>query len=429
MQTRIFRIACLLLVASFALPALAANAPARTVGTLLAPAAGDQVPAQLQAVERVHVKLDHGPAAISWAVPADKAINATPRPYQAISRQYLINASGAELQRGVELTLTAPGDIVRISPAGPASAAIHADAVQFATGGVQLDAATASSVIASGQQMARAGMPIQHGSSVFKLNARVQPGTARIAAAGARGSYLIQVFEPNSPYALQLAADRGTRLAGQSVRVTVGFAHAASAAATSLKSLRATLAQVSGVVEAPDGWSENVDFSPGPGGTWVANFTPPAAHAGERGLWEIHAFARGRAGGQTVVREATNAFAVVIPTARFSGSLAELATHAGQNLDVDVGVNVAAPSRYAVSAVLYGHAADGQVKPAVYAQAADWLQPGRSVPVRLEFSATALAKSGLTGPYELRDLTLDDQQQLGVLERRALAARGLVVSH
>lgn len=428
MQTRILRIACLLLAAC-ALPALAANPPVRTVGTLLAPAVGDQVPAQLQAVERTHVKLDHAPAAISWAVPADKAINATPRPYQALSRQYLISASGAELQRGVALTLTAPGDIVRISPVGPASAAIRADAVQFASAGVHLDAATASSVIASGQQMARAGMPIQRGSSVFKLNTRVQPGTARITAAGARGDYLIQVFEPNSPYALQLAADRGTSLAGQSVRITVAFARPANSTHMAAKAARGSLTHVSGVVSAPDGWSGNVDFSRGPGGTYVANFTPPAAHAGERGLWEIHAFARGVAGGRPVVREATNAFAVVIPTARFSGSLVALATHAGQGLDVDVGIKVAAASRYAVSAVLYGRNASGQLKPAVYAQAAEWLQPGRNVPIRLAFSATALAKSGLKGPYQLRGLTLDDQQQLGVLERRAVAARGLSARH
>lgn len=429
MQTRILRVAFILLATACALPALAANPPSRLAGTLLAPAAGDQVPTQLQPVERVHVALDHAPAAISWAVPADKAINAQPRPYQALSRQYLVNASGAELQRGVDLALTASGDIVRISPLGSASRAIQSNAVQFATGGVHLDAAKASEVVASGQQMAQAGMPVQHGSAVFKLNARVQPGTTRITADGARGNYLIQVFEPHSPYALQLAADRGTSLAGQSVRITVGFAHAASGAAASLKPLRATLQQVSGVVEAPDGWSENVDFSPGPAGTYVANFTPPAAHAGERGLWEIHAFARGSAGGRPVVREATNAFAVVIPTARFSGSLAELATHAGQNLDFDVGIKVAAPSRYAVSAVLYGHAANGRLQPAVYAQSAAWLQPGQDVPVRLQFSATALAKSGLRGPYQLRDLTLDDQQQLGVLERRAVAATGLAASH
>ncbi|HET7562224.1 MAG TPA: DUF4785 domain-containing protein [Rhodanobacteraceae bacterium] len=428
MQTRILRVVCVLLVAAVALPALASHPPARLAGTLLAPVAGDQVPAQLQPVERVHVALDHAPAAISWAVPADKAIDAQPRPYQAISRQYLINASGAELQRGVPLSLTAPGAIVRISPLGSDSAAIQANTVQFASGGLHLDADKASVVVASGQQMARAGMPVQRGSAVFKLNARVQPGTARITAAGARGNYLIQVFEPHSPYALQMAAQRGTSLAGQSVRVTVGFAQPSGGANIAPKMMRARLTQVSGVVEAPDGWSGNVDFSRGPAGTYVANFTPPAAHAGERGLWEIHAFARGEAGGRPMVREATNAFAVVIPTARFSGSLTELATHAGQDFDVDVGINVAAASRYAVSGVLYGHAANGQLRPAVYAQAAAWLQPGKSVPIRLEFSAPALASSGLKGPYQLRDLTLDDQQQLGVLERRAVAATGLAAS-
>lgn len=430
MQTRILHVVCVMLAASIAFPAVAANPPARVVGTLLAPAAGDQVPTHLQAAERVHAVLDHAPAALSWALPANQSIAPQPTPYRQTSRQYLINASGAALQRGVTLDLTAPGDIVRISPLGSASTAIQPDAVQFAAGGLQLDAAHASEVIASGQQMAQAGMPVPRGSAVFKLNARVQAGSARVSARGGSGQYLIQVFEPNSPYALQMVASRGTNLAGQPVRITVAFAQAAAAGAASASATpRAGLQHVDGVVEAPDGWSEDVNFAAGPDGAYVATFTPPVVHAGERGLWEIHAFARGDAGGQVVIREATNAFAVVIPTARLSGSLTTLATGTGQNLDMDVGVNVAAASRYAVSGVLYGHAADGQLQPAVYAQAADWLQPGRNVPVRLQFSATALARSGLAGPYQLRDLTLEDQLQLGVLERRALAARGLVAGH
>ncbi|TAN06413.1 MAG: DUF4785 family protein [Rhodanobacteraceae bacterium] len=415
-----------LAVAACLLPAagLAATGPARyATGPVPVITA---VPGQLATAERVHLALDHAPVAVSWAVPATQRIDSSPRPYRQVSRQYLINATGAELQRGVDVPLTAVGDIVRISPLGATSAAVDAAHLQIESRGRKVDATQVSQVVASGRQLAKAGMPIQGGSTVLKLGASVQPGRVRISAAGARGRYLVQVYEPQSPFALGLVAERGNNVAGQPVQVSVTFVPPAAGHATFAPSAaRANLEQVTGVLQAPDGWSETVNFAPGAHGSYVASVMPPAAHAGERGLWEIHAFARGQAGGQTVLREADNAFAIVLPTARFSRAPVRAVTHAGQGVSVDVGVEVGAASRYAVSGVLYGHTANGQLRPAVYAQAADWLEPGRSVPIRLTFSATALARSGLKGPFELRDLTLEDQMQLGVLQRQALAARGL----
>lgn len=428
MRIGILCLACALGLAAGALPAYATGAPSPSLRTLAAPVAGDLVPTQLLAMEHVHVALDHAPAAISWALPAGKAIDADPHPYEASSRQYLLDVTGAALQRGVTLSLTAAGDVVRISPIGAGSAAIQPDAARFSSGGVHLDATAASDTIATAQQMAQAGMPIQRGSSVYRLDAKVAPGTATISAPTAQGQYLVQVFEPASPYALQVGASHGTLLAGGAIHVAAALTTAAGASGTAAIA-QAQFKTVAGVVESPDGWSKDVAFTPGANGSYAANFTPPAAHAGERGLWELHVFARGEADGKAVVREATTAFAVVLPTARFNGSLAEHRVSAGQGLRVDVGVEVAVASRYAVGAVLYGHDASGALKPAAYAQAADWLQPGRNVPIRLQFSATALAKSGLKAPYQLRDLTLTDQAQLGVLERRSLAARGLVANN
>ncbi len=429
MQTRIQKSIFVAAIAALFVAPLAVHAAGpggRVVSPLAAPAAGDQTPTRLMSVERVHVAIDHAPVSISWALPASGKIDANPRPFRKLSRQYLVNATGAQLQRGVNLPITAVDDIVRISPLG-ASAAVDASSVRFVSGGRQLSAAAASDVIASGRQMRRAGMPVQTGSTVLKLNDKVGAGTARIAAAGARGRYLIQVYEPKSPYALALAANRGTTLAGDTLRFKVDMAGSAAGVAHS-RGVRARLTRVTGMLVAPDGWSENVRFTRAANGSYIASVMPPAAHAGKRGLWEIRAFARARSGGKLVLREATNAFAVTLPTARFSGSLVRFAPRAGQNLRVDVDVDVAAASRYAVSAVLYGHDAKGNLRPAVYAQSAAWLQPGHDVPIRLAFQAAAITRSGLTGPFQLRNLKLEDQLQLGVLERRAIAARGLVAS-
>lgn len=410
------------ITAACALP-LAATA---ATGIPLHPAGPVSAPGALATAEHIHVAVDHAPVAVSWALPANRPINATPQPFEQVSREFLLNASGAELQRGVALPLTAAGDIVRISPLGAGTAAIGSTQLQFSAGGHTLTAVQASKVLASGTQMRQAGMPIQRGSTVLKLADNVAAGSAKVMARGARGNYLIQVYEPKSPFALTLVANHGTRLAGEPVQIAVNFARPATTAVGTRAAPQAILDRVTGVLEAPDGWSEPVRFAPGANGSYVANVTPPAAHAGERGLWEIHAFANGSTGGKTVLREATNAFAVVLPTARFDRTPIKVAAHAGRAVDVDVRIDVAAASRYAVSGVLYGHAGNGQLEPAVYAQSAAWLEPGRNVPIRLGFSAAALAKSGLTGPYQLRDLSLQDQVQLGVLDRRAVAARGLV---
>ena len=396
--------------------------------TFAATAAVGGAPDTLATAERIQVSMERAPVSVSWALPASKPINAAPTPYQRVSRQFLINASGAQLQRGVALPLTAAGDIVRISPLGKDSAAVDASHVQLVSGGRTLAASQASQVLATGVQMQQAGMPIQSGSTVFKLADTVKAGAARVMAAGAKGNYLIQVYEPKSPFAMTLAADHATRLAGQPVQFTVAFAKPATQVIGVVRSPTASLDRVTGVIAAPDGWSENVRFARAANGSYVANVALPAAHAGERGLWEIHAFARGHGGGGAILREATNAFAVVLPTARLDAQAVRVAPGAGRGVNVDVGIDVGAASRYAVSGVLYGHAANGQLAPAAYAQSAAWLQPGHDVPIRLAFSATALAKSGLAGPYQLRDVSLADQVQLGVLDRRGVAAEGLTAS-
>lgn len=414
------------LVSAIALACALPLAATAATGISLQPPGHAPAPAGLATAEHIRVPMDHAPVAVSWALPANRPINAAPTPFEQVSRQFLVNATGAELQRGVALPLTAAGDIVRISPLGAGTAAIDSARVQFVAGGHTLTAAQASNVLASGTQMRQAGMPIQRGSTVMKLADNVATGNAKVMAQGARGNYLIQVYEPKSPFALTLVANHGTRLAGEPLQLAVNFARPTTTAPGTAAVPQAKLDRVTGVLEAPDGWSESVRFTPGANGSYVANVTPPAAHAGERGLWEIHAFANGSSGGKAVLREATNAFAVVLPTARFDRVPIKVAAHAGRAVNVDVSIDVAAASRYTVSGVLYGHAKNGQLEPAVYAQSAAWLEPGRSVPIRLGFSAAALAKSGLAGPYQLRDLSLQDQVQLGVLDRRAGAARGLV---
>ena len=69
-----------------------------------------------------------------------------------------------------------------------------------------------------------------------------------------------------------------------------------------------------------------------------------------------------------------------------------------------IGVGGAA-SRYQVSGVVYGSAADGSLQPLAMARSAAWLEPGRAS-VRLQVDDASLRASGLVRPSELRDLRL-----------------------
>lgn len=401
--------------------AMAASAPApHNSMQLMQATAGDQVPDHLVNGETASIAMDHAPVQVSWALSAKQPLQSRPQPFQRVSRHYLVDASGAELEHGVAIPLSGPGAILRISPRDHGSAPLNAGQVHITAHGRRSSAAHVSSAMAASQVMARAGMSLQSGSVAMRLDRNIAAGTVQVDASGARGRYVVQVTEPQSPYALKLAANHDTRLAGQPLELHARLDQPGTAA---------TLDAISGVLEAPDGWSTDISFSPRPDRSYTASVIPPVEHAGRRGLWQVHVFASGHDGQRELLRDATNAFAAVRPTARLNGALAQQVNSAGQGMTFDIGIESATASRYAISAILYGHNADGQLKPAVYAQSAAWLKPGEDRHISLRFDAAAIARSGLTSPFELHDLRLDDQVQLGLLERRQVAARNLPASN
>ena len=409
------------LAAGLLVPAIALAASASLPqGTtpLLKASVGDQVPERLISGEPATVDIDHAPVHVSWTLPAGQSLKSGPQPFKRVSRDFIVDASGAELERGVAVPLSASGAMLRISPRDQGSAPLSAAQVHVTSSrGLRQSAASISSTVASGQLMTRAGMPMQAGSVALRLDSSIAAGTIHVDAAGARGHYVVQVREPQSPFALTLAANHDTRLAGQPIEVRAQLEKPARS--------NASMDAISGVLEAPDGWSTDITFSPQPDHGYLASFTPPAEHAGQRGLWQVHVFASGHDGQRELLRDASNAFAAVRPTARLTGLMSRQPNSPGQDLAFDIGVEAAAPSRYALGAVLYGHDRNGALQPAVYAQSADWLTPGKGRRIRLRFDATDIAASGLSAPFELRDLRLDDQVQLGLLERRQIAARGI----
>ena len=399
----------------FACPSFAAT------HALLPAAATDMVPTQLQApapavvstltavdVPRPHV--ERQPVSVSWALPADAPLDAVPQPFARASREYWTDVSATELQRGVELPLSAPGAVIRLSPSDVRGGRLDAAAVKLHLHGQTFTGDHAASQVADPAALHAAGMDVPAASLVMQLRPELGAGPATLQADGASGRYVVHVYEPKSPLTVTAKADRDDLLLGQRLHVDVTMRDGKR---------ERPLQAVGGFLRAPDGSTTLLDYRANADGSFSTD-TVPVQPSSTPGLWELHSFTIGDDGqGQAVRRDTTSVFAVAVPDAKLSGT-ADTHRAGRDGIDIALGVTVGSASRFAVSGVLYGRDAHGRMVPGAFAQSAAWLQPGEQRLV-LHFDPSSLA--GIGAPYELHDLRLQDQPAISLVERRALALR------
>lgn len=369
-------------------------------------AAGDQIPAGLVAAPLPADESEHAPLAFAWALDPAQPLQA-PGPQAAISRSYWQQVDAAELQRGLELPLSAPDAVIQLSPA-PGARALPASSLQVR------DPAGRSSVARSvdARQLQDAGMPVGDGSSMLRTGTTSAAGVYRLQSAQAQGRYVVQVLEPNSPLRLEVQASQTQVLAGGNVQLQARLLEDGASAAT-LRTRRDSLGGEALLV-APDGRSWPQRLLRTTDGSLRAQVRIPAEASNAQGLWELQVFAQA----DGVLRDGKVAFAVARPTARFVGQ----AMPDPSSRQVSLPLQVAAAGRYEARGTLYATAANGQLQPVVQAHAAAWFDgPGRGALV-LPFDQAALP-AGFGAPYELRDLQLQDQSRMAPIESRALALR------
>lgn len=386
--------------------AILASASAQAAQPLNAARAGDQVPAALVAAPLPADESEHAPLSFAWVLDPAQPLQA-PAPYAALSRSYWQQVDAAELQRGLELPLTAPDAVIQLSPAAGARA-LPASALQVR------DPAGRNSVARSvdARQLQQAGMPVSDGSSMLRTGASSAAGAYRLQSAQAQGRYVVQVLEPNSPLRLEVQASQAQVLAGGSVQVQARLLEDGAAAA-SLSQRRSSLGGEALLV-APDGRSWPQRLLRTTDGSLRAQVRIPADAGNTQGLWELQVFAQA----DGVLRDGKVAFAVARPTARFSGQAAPDPA----SRQVALPLQVAAAGRYEARGTLYATGRDGQLKPVAQAHAAAWFDGPGAGQLVLPFDQAALP-AGFTAPYELRDLQLQDQSRMAPIESRALALR------
>ncbi len=379
------------------LPLLLAMATtAASAATPLRPASpDDQVPQRLVTLPPPTGDHEHQAVSYAWKLDPTARLEAA-TPFEAESREYWMTVDGAALARGVDVSTTAPGALIRVSPARGARAMAPA-ALRVSQGGraVKLQS------LADSTQLQAAGMPVGAGTSIVKLDAGA--GRYRLQADDARGDYVVHVYEPQSDVVLRARPDRQQVLAGGRMQVAVDMERGG----------RPVQGKAQALLVSPDGSSTPVAVRGGRDGRGIARFTLPGASGTAGGLWELQVFANDG----EVARDARTAFAVAAPTARLTG---DVEADPGR-LRVSLPIEVASTGRFEVRGTLYATAADGAMAPVSQAHAANWFEAGERR-LTLAFDRAHLPK-GYGRPFELRQLELHDQTRMAPIESREYALR------
>jgi len=395
-----FRLSTLLLALAVGSPAIAQN-----LQRLPLAGADDLVASALVAAPNPGFNTERAPVQFAWKLDATQALQAS-APYVDDSRQFWVNVSAAQMQRGYAIDTTAPGAVIRLSPGLDSDmTALALGDLQLQVAGETMNAAQAVEHAADAEQMRQAGADFSAGTLSFRIRPELGAGRVSLKAAKAKGSYLLHVYEPNSSLRLRLAAARDSVVAGGEVAISARLYDG---------DLAIKAGRLGGLITAPDGRSIDLNFVEGADGSIVARAALPADAASQPGLWEVHTFATTKNGKVRVLRDAKTAIAVAAPTARFAE---EVGFAQGNGIDVNLHVQAAAEGRYQASGVLYGTDANGQLQPMAAAQSAAWLEAGTSE-LALHFGPEVL-NAALRAPYAVRELGLADQTRMGQLERRA----------
>jgi hypothetical protein len=389
----------------------------------LEPRAGDLLASSLTTELRaVPSSMHHESAPINFSWNADQATagrtpaagpSETPTTPVVESRQYWLDVTGADLARGVELPLTAPGAVVRISALESGSGiSLDPDRLQLEIDGRPVNAELGPQDFTTGAEMRREGMQVPEDSLAFRLSDRVGGDSLRITHEGLRDQVplVINVFEPNSAWTARLALPRFNVLAGQPLdfEFSLGNGREQIEAASMQAVLVSPDASQTWPIAARDGNGLAMAAAP------LADTDRPVP-----GLYETHVYVEGEFRGQTIRRDLTLAFNIAPATARFSGTAER---NRASDLALVMGIENVVAGRYQVNAEILGTNARGQLELLGFVQSAAELEAGGGQ-IELALDDEMVRASGLSAPFEVRNLQLLDQGRMYLLEDREQALR------
>jgi Domain of unknown function (DUF4785) len=364
------------------------------------------------------VNFEKNRVGLSWKVDGS-AIHETPVPHRASSRQYWSYVSANDLSRGTTIAISSPGAIVKLSPATPSGAASKAlpleELLITDAAGTRYAGVDAVELGATYDEFQAGELTFGPGTTLFKLRPELGAGplqlSLREAASAPSYDVLVHVFEPQSEVALELQAGSDSYLKGQTLEFTTQWK---GDVAPKPETLRAE-------VVSPDGTRTPVQLVAGAAGSFVGSLPliQEATKPGE--LWELRVDAQAEGPAGITRRTVRSSFAYALGTAGLDPIVSLAGWPAQDDLTLRFGVQVGSAGRYALTGVLYGTNAAGELVPFLMSQAAATSEAAGKSGIELLFEDYKTAGAGLSAPYEVRDLRLLDQTRMGLLHRQARA--------
>ena len=320
--------------------------------------------------------------------------------YNAMSTSYVMEVTGAQLNKGVSLKTTQSDVAVLISRAG--------ESVQLDTGLLQLrHPANPSAALVdkrvSDEQLSQVGMFSNTVALKTVSNAAFGALTLKTEQSlAAADKYMVQVQEKNSPYNLSLSIPTQSYTAADKVIARGQMLKGAD----SLK-----MANTQAQLIAPNGEVSKVSVKVN-GDELVFSASEQAEIISPiNGLYELRVQTTGTDNNLSIPRNAKVAFALSRNTATINNA----ALVEKNGLSANVRILAKEAGRYEVRGVLYGTNARGQLVPVMETHAAQSTNAGAES-IKLPFDAHILADAKVSAPYELRDVRLFDQKQLGLVD-------------
>lgn len=318
-------------------------------------------------------------------------------PYTQTSRQYWLDSSSDKLQRGVKLPVTGGSTIIRISPlTNNKSLQLTADMIELQNNG----ALAKPNVFADSEALKATGAPFSDQSIALKVEATQGQINLKVKDIAGEVPFVIHVFEPKSPMSLNLNATKATFGVNEAVEVVADLRQFD----------KSVPAEIKGYINRPDGSVlGELAFSMNEKGNYTAKLPLNQSFGLAQGLWEVHTFAKGQFNGSEVLRDAQTSFAVNLNSAKFNGQLKQQAN------SIDIGVSVGAGGRYEVRGVLMGTDKNGDLKPFAMTMTANWLEKGAQN-IKLDIDQKLVAESGLSAPFQLKNVQLMNQSHLAPVQ-------------
>ena len=326
------------------------------------------------------------------------------------SRQYYIDTTGGQLADGIDLPLTAPGAVIRLSTGTSDNrSGLSLRQLELKLNGNTVDARKIAQNVTGGRQLRASGWRVPENTLAFRMDRATGAGTLTLRYSGltADAPVLVHVFEPESRWVARLALNNQRFLAGQTITASLMIDDG-------LRQQTPTAA--SAILSAPGGEHLRSMHRSGGDGFWQL-IAPEQVQSNHQGLYEIHLHVEQRFGDLIVRRDISHAVSIAPSLARFSGT-ATVAHDRQVQLALPVEASLA--GRYQINATLYATDQKGELQPAIFSQSAAVLPAGGG-PLSIAFDTQALAQAGLGAPFELRDVSLLDQGRMLQLEHRQRA--------